>query len=217
MDRKRILEQTEETVRRRTAGESTGHDWWHAVRVRHLALRIAREEQADEFVVQLAALLHDLGDFKFHGGDESEAPRQARQWLEEQGIEEGVIAQVCEIVAGVSFKGAGVPTPMRSIEGQAVQDADRLDALGAIGVARAFAFGGNRGRELHNPERPAEPHATFEQYKQTQGPTINHFYEKLLLLKDRMNTQTGRRLAEARHQFMEDFLDRFFQEWDGKA
>jgi uncharacterized protein len=214
----------EETVIRRTAdhvrglltGEGSGHDWWHIERVRRMALRIAQEEGADRFIVELAALLHDVADHKFHGGDLQAGPRAARTWLEGIGVERGTVDLVCEIVEGVSFKGAGVPTPMRTVEGKAVQDADRLDAMGAIGVARAFAYGGSKGRALHEPAAAPEQHGSFEAYSGSTGSTVNHFHEKLLLLKDRMQTGAGKRLADDRHRYMIEYLDRFLAEWSGE-
>jgi len=213
--RAEVLARTEAHVRREMSGEGTGHDWWHVHRVRRTALRLAAEEGADRYVVELAALLHDVADHKFHGGDHTAGPRAARAWLEEIGAEAATIEHVCEIIAGLSFKGAGVPTPMRTPEGRVVQDADRLDAMGAVGVARAFAYGGSRGRPLHEPGDAPEMHDSFEAYKRSSGATTNHFHEKLLLLRDRMNTAAARRVAEGRHRFMEAFLARFHAEWDG--
>jgi uncharacterized protein len=213
--RAEMLARTEAHVRREMSGEGTGHDWWHVHRVRQTALRLAAEEGADPYVVELAALLHDVADHKFHGGDHTAGPRAARAWLEEIGADEGTIAHVCEIIAGLSFKGAGVATPMRTPEGRVVQDADRLDAMGAVGIARAFAYGGSRGRPLHEPGDAPELHDSFEAYKQSSGATTNHFHEKLFLLRDRMNTDAARRVAEGRHRFMEAFLARFHSEWDG--
>lgn len=210
-----ILLKTEAFIREKLAGDSSGHDWWHIDRVRRNAVHIARDEGADLYVVELAALLHDVADWKFHGGDDSIGPRTARDWLTRQEVDPTVIDHVCEIIATVSFKGAGVATEMSTIEGKCVQDGDRLDAIGAVGIARAFAFGGHFGRAMYDPEVPPEQHQTFAAYKSKGGPTINHFYEKLLLLKDRMQTATGRRLATERHQFMEQFLDQFFGEWRG--
>ncbi|NUQ26225.1 MAG: HD domain-containing protein [Saprospiraceae bacterium] len=215
MDNNRIITTTADHIRQKFAGEGSGHDWWHIHRVWKTAARIGEMEGADDFVVQLAALLHDIADWKFHDGDDDAGPRQARQWLEGLEVTEPVIAHVCTIIKELSFKGAGVPTPMSSLEGQVVQDADRLDAIGAIGIARAFAYGGHKNRELYNPDAPPVLHASFEAYKSAKGTTVNHFYEKLLLLKDRMNTPAARRMAEQRHAFMEDFLQRFFQEWGG--
>lgn len=210
-----ILLKTEAFIREKLAGDSSGHDWWHIDRVRRNAVHIARDEGADLYVVELAALLHDVADWKFHGGDDSIGPRTARDWLTRHEVDPTVIDHICEIIATVSFKGAGVATEMSTIEGKCVQDGDRLDAIGAVGIARAFAFGGHFGRAMYDPEVPPEQHQTFAAYKSKGGPTINHFYEKLLLLKNRMQTATGRRLATERHQFMEQFLDQFFGEWRG--
>jgi uncharacterized protein len=216
VDHARVLEATEGHVRATLAGDSSGHDWWHIHRVRKNALHIGQQEGADLFVVQLAALLHDIADWKFHGGNDSLGPKLAADWMAGLNVDAGTIEHVCQIIADLSFKGAGVATPMRTLEGQVVQDADRLDAIGAIGIARAFAYGGHAGRAIYDPKVPLEEHASFEAYKKNSGPTINHFYEKLLLLKDRMNTPTGRALAAARHQTMEQFLERFYAEWDGE-
>ena len=212
-----ILTATAAHVREKLGGDSSGHDWWHIDRVRRNALTIAREEGADLLVTELAALLHDIADWKFHGGDDSVGPRAAREWLIRCEADPALIEHVCEIVATISFKGAGVATEMKTLEGRCVQDGDRLDAIGAVGIARAFAFGGHFGRAMYDPEVPPELHQSFAAYKRKGGPTINHFYEKLLLLKDRMQTGTGRRLAQERHQFMETFLAQFFAEWSGVA
>ena len=211
-----LIQKTADYVRGRFAGEGSGHDWWHVWRVWQNARMLAAHENVNSQVVELAALFHDIADWKFNGGDDSEGPKAARKWLESLNAEESVIQHVSEIIQDMSFKGAGVSSTMRTNEGKVVQDADRLDAIGAIGIARTFAYGGSRGREMYNPEIKPGRHETFEHYKKNQGPTINHFYEKLLLLKNLMNTQTARRMAEARHQFMEEFLRRFFQEWEGK-
>jgi len=214
--RAEVLARTEAHVRREMSGEGTGHDWWHVHRVRRTALRLGREEGADAYVVELAALLHDVADHKFHGGDETAGPRAARDWLQPLGVDAATIAHVASIIAHLSFKGAGVSTPMETPEGRVVQDADRLDALGAVGVARAFAYGGSRGRPLHDPAVAPEEHASFAAYKAGTGPTINHFHEKLLLLRERMNTASARRIARGRHRFMERFLARFHAEWEGE-
>ncbi len=210
-----MLTATAAHVRETLSGDSSGHDWWHIDRVRKNSLRIARDEGADLVITELAALLHDIADWKFHGGDDTAGPRAAREWLVRCEADPALIEDVCEIVATLSFKGAGVSTEMTTLEGRCVQDGDRLDALGAVGIARAFAFGGHFGRAMYDPEVPPELHQSFAAYKQKGGPTINHFYEKLLLLRDRMQTATGRRLAQERHQFMETFLVRFFAEWNG--
>jgi len=210
-----VRARTEAHVRAAMSGEGTGHDWWHVHRVRRMALRLARDEGTDPYVTELAALLHDLADHKFHGGDETAGPRAARAWLESLGAGAEVVDHVCAIVAGVSFKGAGVATPMPTPEGRVVQDADRLDAIGAIGIARAFAYGGSRGRPLHAPDAAPEAHDSFEAYKAGGGATTAHFHEKLLLLRDRLHTAAARRVAEGRHRYMEDFLARFHAEWEG--
>jgi len=212
-----ILQQTEAHVRQLLADDSSGHDWWHIDRVRAAALTIGREEGADLYVVELAALLHDVADWKFHGGDETAGPRVAREWMTGLHVSPEVIDHVCDIIAHLSFKGAGVATPMRTLEGQVVQDADRLDAIGAIGIARTFAYGGHAGQPMHDPTLEPTPHASFADYKSKRSTTINHFHEKLLLLRDRMNTAAGRRLAGARHAFMEQFLSHFADEWAGRS
>ena len=214
MDKEQIIIQTEKFVQNKLQGESSGHDWWHVYRVWKNSAYICREENADLFVTQLAALLHDIADWKFHGGDENIGPEIARKWLEKMNVKENVVSQIIEIIKDISFKGAGVKTPMKTMEGMVVQDADRLDAIGAIGIGRAFAYGGHKGREMYNPSIEPVMHQSFQQYKNNKGPTINHFYEKLLLLKDLMNTETAKEMAEDRHKFMEQFLDRFFKEWE---
>ena len=216
MDRDSIVAKTQAYVRERLAGESSGHDWWHVHRVWRTAMAIGSEEGVDLFIVQLAALLHDIADAKFHAGDEEVGPGVAVDWLRSNDVDEPTITQVAGIIRDLSFKGAGVPTPMPTREGMVVQDADRLDALGAIGIARAFAYGGFRGRVLYDPDSPPVLHATVEAYRSHQGSTLNHFFEKLLLLKDRMHTESARRIASERHQFMEDFLRQFLAEWDGQ-
>jgi uncharacterized protein len=212
-----MIDATAAFIRERLQHDSSGHDWWHIDRVRRTAVHLAQAEGADLAVCELAALLHDIADWKYHGGDDTAGPRAARDWLESQQAAPELVNQVCDIIARLSFRGAGVATDMPTREGRCVQDADRLDALGAIGIARAFAFGGHFGRALYDPDQPPEMHASFAAYKAKSGPTINHFYEKLLLLKDRMQTATGRRMAEERHQFLELFLAQFFREWNGPA
>lgn len=200
-------------IKARFQAESSGHDWHHISRVWRLARRIAEQEGADREVAELGALVHDIADWKFHGGDETLGPREAELLLVREGAPASVIEPVVEIVATISFKGAGVSTGMRTLEGKCVQDADRLDAIGAIGIARCFAYGGHAGRLIHDPEIPPVLHATAEAYKAARGTSLNHFHEKLFLLKDRMNTPSGRALAEERHLFMEDFVARFLAEW----
>lgn len=216
MDKSQIIQRTADYIQNKLGGEGSGHDWWHVYRVWKNAIHIAEQEHADMFEVELAALLHDIADWKFHDGDEDAGPKAASEWLNKLGVEEGVIQRVSRIIREVSFKGAGVKTAMTSQEGMIVQDADRLDAIGAIGIARAFAYGGSRHREIYNPGLSPENHETFEQYKNSRGSTINHFYEKLLLLKDLMNTEPARKIALERHEVMEEFLHQFFMEWEGK-
>lgn len=212
-----LVERTAAHIREKMAGDSSGHDWWHIHRVWMMARRLAIEERADLVVVELAALLHDIADWKFHNGDLGEGPRQARAWLESQGADPDVTTAVVGIVERVSFKGAGVADEMPWLEGRIVQDADRLDAIGAVGIGRAFAYGGHAGRLMYDPDQPPERHDSAEAYRTRSGPTINHFYEKLLLLKDRMHTPAARRIAAERHELMEGFLGRFFREWNGEA
>ena len=212
-----IIDKTCRFVEEKLAGEGSGHDWWHIYRVWNLAKNIAGQEGANLIIVELSALLHDIADWKFHNGDDSIGPKLAEQFLVENQVERRVIDPVIEIITSISYKGAGVPTPMNTLEGKVVQDADRLDAIGALGIARTFAYGGHKNRLIYHPEEKPVLHQSFDDYKKNQGHTINHFYEKLLLLKDRMNTASGKRLAEARHQFMQAYLDQFYKEWDGNA
>ena len=211
------IQKTAEYVKREFSNDSSGHDWWHIYRVWKNAIVICEHEakQADKFVVALAALLHDLDDWKFNES-EDEAPRRAKAWMESCGIESQAIEKVCEIILRISYKGAKVENKMKSLEGFIVQDADRLDAIGAIGIGRAFAYGGYKNRPMYDPESPNHMHASFEEYKNSKSATINHFHEKLLLLKDMMNTETAKRIAEQRHEVMLRFLDQFMNEWEGR-
>lgn len=216
MNKKSVIEKTKEFVRNKLEGEGSGHDWWHIERVYNNALNIAEYESgADIFVVELAALLHDIADWKFNDGDLEMGSVVSRDFLETLDVDDEIIEKVAYIVKNVSFKGAGEKNEMNTLEGMIVQDADRLDAIGAIGIGRAFAYGGNKNREMYNPEINPENHLDFQAYKKSKGTTINHFYEKLLLLKDRMNTEKGRMIAEERHKFMEEFLEQFYKEWNG--
>ncbi len=178
--------------------------------------QMAKKYNADVGAVWLGATMHDIADFKFHNGDDTAGARVSRVWLEKQGVDEDIIKHVCNIVKGVSFKGAKVKSEIETKEGMIVQDADRLDALGAIGIARTFAYGGAKGREIYNPEMKVVKHKSFEEYKNANSTSINHFSEKLLLLKDLMNTRAGKKMAEERHRFLKQYLDRFLDEWDGK-
>jgi len=197
--------------------ESSGHDWWHIYRVWKMAQRIGKAEKADMFIVELAALLHDVADWKFHNGDETVGPAMAHEMLSVHGVPNNTIAHVSTIIAEVSFKGAGVDTKPSTLEGKVVQDADRLDAIGAVGIARTFAYGGHKGRLLYDPAVRPSRHMTKEEYMKSESHTINHFYEKLLLLKDLMNTKEAKRIANKRHMFMKDYLEHFFDEWEGEA
>ncbi|MFA6280279.1 MAG: HD domain-containing protein [Bdellovibrionales bacterium] len=209
-----IIVKTRTYVHQEFDNDTSGHDWWHFHRVHNIALKIAQAEKADETVVSLAALLHDIADYKRHNGDDKAGVKTVRDWLEEQGLDKKRTDHVCEIIQKVSFKGEGTPTPMETIEGKVVQDADRLDAIGAIGIARAFTFGGHYGREIYNPEAKAVLHKDFESYKDGTSSTLHHFDEKLLLLKDRLNTPTAQQMAKERHSFMLTFLDQFHKEWE---
>ncbi len=211
-----LIENTENYVKETLSKDASGHDWWHIYRVRNLALHIQKTEGGDKKIIELAALLHDIADWKFHDGDENIGAIKASTFLEKQDCDKQTISKVADIIQEISFKGAKVSTPMSSLEGRIVQDADRLDAIGAIGIARTFAYGGNKGREMYNPNIKAEMHDSFAAYKKNNGPTINHFYEKLLLLKDRINTSTAQKIAEERHQYMEKFLQEFYAEWEIK-
>lgn len=214
MERVFIVVHIASLVQERMLADSIGHDWWHIWRVWRLARRLAKAEGADLFVVALVVLLHDIADWKFHA--ESEGPRVARETMEAKGVSEADIIHVCSIIATVSFKGAGVATPMVTLEGKVVQDADRLDAIGALGIARNFTYGGNKNRILHDPVIPPRLNLSKEEYGKSEGTTINHFPEKLLLLKDRMNTELAKQIAINRHFFMEEFLFRFHKEWEGQ-
>lgn len=194
-----------------------GHDWFHTERVYKNAMLISKTENVDELVVGLSALLHDIADSKFHNGDESIGPKVAREFLFKNNVDSAIIEHVVNIIKHMSFKNSlEKEQKFTSQELKVIQDADRLDAIGAIGIARCFNYGGFKNRSLYNPEIPPNLNMTKTEYKASKSPTINHFYEKLLLLKDKMNTKTGKRIAEQRHQFMELYLKQFFAEWDGK-
>ncbi len=197
-------------------GEGSGHDWWHIYRVWKNAKHLAKKEKADLFTVELGALLHDIADWKFHDGDEEIGPRKAREMMEKYSVDENIITHVCNIILHMGFKGGIDNKPMETIEGKVVQDADRLDGIGAVGVARAFAYGGSKGRPLHTPDLPPEEFTSKEAYLNSEGGTINHFYEKLLKLTDLMNTKSAKKIAKKRHKYLEEFLDRFYAEWEGK-
>ncbi|TRX35961.1 HD domain-containing protein [Flavobacterium restrictum] len=202
-------------VKQKLENAEGGHDWFHIERVYKNALLIANGESCDLTIVKLGALLHDIADSKFHDGDETVGPKIAREFLTSNAVDEATIQHVIGIIENISFKGGNTEKEFSSIELDIVQDADRLDAIGAIGIARAFNYGGFKNRPLYNPEIAPKLTMSKEEYKNSQAPTINHFYEKLLLLKDKMNTKTGKKIAQERHHFMVQFLSQFYAEWDG--
>ncbi len=210
------IELTKAFVKKTLAKAESGHDWFHTERVYKNALLIAEGEQVDLLVVGLGALLHDIADSKFHHGDEGIGPRVGREFMESINIPSTTVDKVVDIIENISFKNSlgrdGVAET--SLELKVVQDADRLDAIGAIGIARAFNYGGYKNRPLYDPDIGPNLHMSKEEYKKSANPTINHFYEKLLLLKDQMNTETAKKMAGSRHDFMLNFLDHFYQEWD---
>lgn len=216
MNKNLCLENTKAFVKKSLENAEGGHDWFHIERVFNNAMHIVREEDADEFIVALAALLHDIADYKFHNGDEEVGPRIAQEFLVSQELPEEIIDHVVNIINHVSFKGGNTTQEFHSAELDIVQDADRLDALGAIGIARTFNYGGFKGRALYDPSIAPNLNMSKEEYKNSSAPTINHFYEKLLLLKDRMNTRTAKDIAELRHHFMQEYLDQFYAEWSGE-
>jgi len=211
-----LIDKTISFVKEKLKDAEAGHDWFHMQRVYKNALLIADGEQCDLEVVKLGALLHDIADSKFHDGDESVGPKVAREFLESQNASEEIIVHVVNIIENISFKGGNFEKKFTSKELEIVQDADRLDALGAIGIARTFNYGGFKNRPLYNPDIAPNLNMSKEEYKNSESPTLNHFYEKLLLLKDKMNTETGKKIAEERHRFMELFLSQFYAEWDGE-
>lgn len=210
------IHQISNEIKARFSGEGTGHDWWHIYRVWCMSRNLAGQyDEVDDLVIELAALTHDMADHKLMENP-GEGEKEIRKLLRKHEVLEEDINHVLYISRNISFKGANVEEQMSSLEGKIVQDADRLDAIGAIGIARTFAYGGSKHHELYNPEIPVEQHDNFEEYKRSIAPTINHFYEKLLLLKDRLNTEAARKIAEERHRYMEEFLERFYDEWEGR-
>lgn len=210
-----VIQKLEEYVKVALGADSTGHDWHHVRQVRDMALRIAEKEGGDRELIELAAIAHDIGDRKFHASEQA-GDEKTIAALREAGASPELIERVMYIVQNISFKGAGVGETMQTLEGKIVQDSDRLYALGAIGIARTFAYGGAKGRPIYDPAVPHREHDSKDAYYSSTSPTINHFYEKLLLLKDRMNTDTAKKIAETRHAYMEQFLERFMTEWDAK-
>ena len=217
MTKQELVEATKVFVKQQLENAEGGHDWFHTIRVFNNVKLIAKGENVDDLVVALGALLHDIADSKFHDGDETIGPRIAREFLFEHNVDSSVIEHVVKIIENISFnKSLEAGEKFTSLELQVVQDADRLDAIGAIGIARCFNYGGFKNRKLFDPDIQPNLNMTKEEYKKSKGPTINHFYEKLLLLKDKMNTKTGKLIAKERHKYMEQFLDQFYAEWDGK-
>jgi uncharacterized protein len=211
-----LIKTTITFVKQKLQNAEAGHDWFHIERVYKNALLIAKNEKCNLEIVQLGALLHDIADSKFNNGDETIGPKTARNFLEAQQVDPKTIDHVIAIIENISFKGGNFDKQFSSIELDIVQDADRLDAIGAIGIARTFNYGGYKNRQLYNPEIAPNLQMTKEAYKNSEAPTINHFYEKLLLLKDKMNTETATAIAENRHVFMEVFLEQFYGEWNGE-
>ena len=217
MTNQKLIESTKQFVKETLKNAEGGHDWFHIERVYNNALLISKTEQVDQLIVALSALLHDIADSKFNNGDETIGPNLAREFLFQHNVDSQIIEHVVNIISHMSFKNSlDSKNTFTSKELQVVQDADRLDAIGAIGIARCFNYGGYKNRALFDPSILPNLKMTKEEYKNSTAPTINHFYEKLLLLKDKMNTSTGKKIAEKRHRFMEDFLNQFYAEWDGK-
>jgi uncharacterized protein len=210
-----IIDKTILFVKEQLQNAEGGHDWFHIERVYKNAQLIAEHETCDLEIVKLSALLHDIADSKFHDGDETVGPKIARTFLEEENVNETTIAHVLRIIENISFKGGNFDKKFSSKELDIVQDADRLDALGAIGIARTFNYGGFKNRPIYDPNIAPNLNMSKEEYKNSEAPTLNHFYEKLLLLKDKMNTDSGKKIAQERHVFMEKFLSQFYAEWDG--
>ncbi|MFV8365615.1 HD domain-containing protein [Flavobacterium sp. XS1P27] len=211
-----LIDKTILFVKEKLENAEGGHDWFHIERVFKNADLISKNEVCDVTVVKLGALLHDIADSKFHDGDETVGPRIAREFLESENVDEEIIMHVVNIIENISYKGGNFEKKFSSIELDVVQDADRLDAIGAIGIARTFNYGGFKNRALYDPNIAPNSSMTKEEYKKNDSPTLNHFYEKLLLLKDKMNTQTGKQIAQERHRYMEGFLAQFYAEWEGE-
>ena len=216
MTHQKIIDQTVKFAKETLANAEGGHDWWHIYRVWQLAKKIATQEKTNLLVVELGALLHDIADAKFNDDDENIGPKKAREFLQSISVEEELIIHVEKIIQHISFKGGNFEQAFNSTELTVVQDADRLDAMGAIGIARTFNYGGFKNRAIYNPNIQPNLSMSKEEYKNSTAPTINHFYEKLLLLKDRMNTTTGKAMAIHRHNYMKQFLEEFYKEWEGE-
>lgn len=212
MEKRLVIKETIKFVKHTLSNVESGHNWWHINRVWKLSKDIAKDEDVDQFVLELGALLHDIADYKFYDGDETIGPKKARQFLQSLDVDEDIIEHVENIIKHISFKCETEIKKFKSLELDIIQDADRLDAIGAIGIARAFNYGGFKNREIYDPNIKPQLNMTKKEYKNNTSPTINHFYEKLLLLKDKMNTQKGKSIAEERHKFMEIFLNQFYKE-----
>lgn len=216
MNKEEIIKEIKDYIKKDSKGDASGHDWWHIFRTWKMAKEIVKKEGGDLFVIELATLLHDIADWKFND-DPKAGSKKSREILTRLGVDEPTIAHVCDIVDNVSFKGAGVENGIKTLEGQIVQDADRLDAIGAIGVARTFSFGGSANREIYIPDfKPSFDKVAYSIDDKKRGGSLNHFYEKLLLIKDMLNTKTAKKIAGPRHKFLEMYLKEFLKEWDVK-
>lgn len=216
-DNKNVIALTEQFVKDTLSGAESGHDWWHILRVWNNSKTLMETEDADELVVELAVLLHDIADSKFNDGNEELGPRKAGEFLRSIEVREDIVQHVQQIIRNMSYRSGLGTINFHSKELEIVQDADRLDAIGAIGIARTFAYGGFKNREIFNPDIPPALNMSKEEYKSAESPSLNHFYEKLLLLKDKMNTSTGKKIAAMRHEFMEVYLEQFMREWNGNC
>lgn len=216
MNEKEIIQKTINFVKKELSNAEGGHDWWHIYRVWKLSKHIAKKENVNFFIIELGALLHDIADYKFHNGNEDIGPQKAREFLNSLNVKENIINHVENIIKNISFKGGNHNQRFKSKELNIIQDADRLDAMGAIGIARTFNYGGYKKREIYNPEIKPNLNMTKDKYIKNTAPTLNHFYEKLLLLKNKMNTNTEKSMAKQRHKYMEQFLNKFYEEWEGE-
>ena len=214
MNKKKVIEEIKKYLKKNFKPDVTSHDWYHFWRVWKMAKEIAKKEGGNLFIIESAALLHDIADYKFNKGDDKAGGKTARVLLEKLNVDKKSIEQICQIIDNVSFKGAGIKNGIKTKEGMIVQDADRLDVMGAMGIARTLAYGGFTKRELYNPEIKPKLYKTFEEYKNNRSSSINHFYEKLLLLENRLNTKTAKKIGKKRHLFMENYLKQFFKEWN---
>lgn len=213
MNKEKIIQKVKDYVKKVLRNEPTGHDWWHSWRVWKMSKEIAKKEGGDLFTIELAALLHDIADWKFYDGNTKISSEKSKTLLRKLRVNDKSIKHICHIIDNVSFKGARVKNKIKTKEGMIVQDADRLDVIGAIGIARTFAYGGFKEREIYNPAIKPKLHRSFKEYKDSKSTSINHFYEKLLLLKDRLNTKTARKIAQKRHEFLVSYLRQFLKEW----